>query len=74
MKLVCLYSQWLSGNWFYRPEETFHSENRKFLEKVGTVCISENSYAIIIINFLLLIISVYIDLFINFIYSGGVQE
>lgn len=25
----------LHGNWFYRPNETFHLASRKFLEKVG---------------------------------------
>lgn len=25
--------QWLFGTWFYRPEETFHTATRKFLEK-----------------------------------------
>ena len=28
--------QWLFGSWFYRPEETFHTATRKFLEKVIT--------------------------------------
>ena len=25
----------LHGNWFYRPNETFHLASRKFLEKVS---------------------------------------
>ncbi|XP_077995606.1 protein polybromo-1-like [Glandiceps talaboti] len=25
--------QWLHGNWFYRPDETFHLATRKFLQK-----------------------------------------
>lgn len=25
--------QWLFGNWFYRPQETFHNATRKFLKK-----------------------------------------
>ena len=31
---LSLHHQWLFGTWFYRPEETFHTATRKFLEKV----------------------------------------
>lgn len=30
--------QTLYGFWFYRPNETFHSATRKFLEKVSMTC------------------------------------
>lgn len=31
----------IKGNWFYRPEETYHLATRKFLEKVGwaVICV-----------------------------------